>query len=92
MEDKNKKIAEQIKVLNQQKPLSKELMDYYKESNKKQKTILDSIKEKEKTIPEISKETSLESKEVLWYLSGLVKYGKAEHMPAKTGYMKYKAK
>jgi predicted transcriptional regulator len=90
MEDKNKKIAEQIKVLNQQKPLSKELMDYYKESNKKQKTILDSIKEK--TIPEISKETSLESKEVLWYLSGLVKYGKAEHMPAKTGYMKYKAK
>ncbi|MGC8727727.1 MAG: hypothetical protein ACP5SD_00525 [Elusimicrobiales bacterium] len=92
MEDKNKKIAEQIKILNQQKPVSKELMDYYKEANKKQKAILDSIKEKEKTIPEISKETSLDSKEVLWYLSGLVKYGKAEHISAKTGYMKYKAK
>lgn len=93
MEDKNKKIAEQLKILNAEKgPVSKELMDYYKEANKKQKAILDSIKEKEKTIPEISKETSLDSKEVLWHLSGLVKYGKVEHIPAKTGYMKYKAK
>lgn len=93
MEDKNKKIAEQIKTLNTEKgPVSKELMDYYKETNKKQSLIINSIKEKEKTIPEISKETSIDLKEVLWYLSGLVKYGKVEHIPAKTGYMKYKAK
>jgi predicted Rossmann fold nucleotide-binding protein DprA/Smf involved in DNA uptake len=90
--DKNQKIMEQLKTLNQQKPVSKELMDYYKKTNEKMKKVLDSIKTTEKEIPEIAKETELDPKEVLWCLTGLVKYGKAEHIPAKTGYMKYKAK
>jgi predicted Rossmann fold nucleotide-binding protein DprA/Smf involved in DNA uptake len=90
--DKNQKIMEQLKTLNQQKPLSKELMDYYKKTNEKMKKVLDSIKTTEKEISEIAKENGIDSKEVLWCLTGLVKYGKAEHIPAKTGYMKYKAK
>ncbi len=90
--DKSQKIVEQLKILNKEKgPVPKELMDYYKEMTKKQKLVLDSIKD-EKTVPEISKETNLSTSEVLWYLTGLVKYGKAEIIPAKTGYMKYKAK
>lgn len=93
MQDKNKKIAEQIKQLNSLKgPVSKELLDYHKENMSKQKKVLDAVKEKEKTIPEISSETGLDSQEVLKQITGLVKYGKAIHIPAKTGYLKYKAK
>lgn len=91
-EDKNKKIAEQLKQLNQEKgPVSKELMDYYKKVNERNKKILDCIKNEAKEIPQIAKETGLDTKTVLWHLTALVKYGKAEHIPAKMGYMKYKA-
>lgn len=93
MEDKNKKIAEQLKTLNAEKgPVDRELMDYYRETNKVQKIVLDAVKEKEKTIPEISSETGINSKLVLWHLTAMVKYGKAVSIPAKTGYLKYKAK
>lgn len=92
MQDKNKKIAEQLKELNRIKgPVSKELLEYNKNYSLNQKKVLDAIKQ-EKTIPEISKETGIPSNEVLKYITGLVKYGKAEIIQAKTGYLKYKAK
>jgi len=90
--NKNQKIMEQLKKLNNEKPVSKDLMDYYKKTNEKMKKVLDSIKNNEKQIPDIAKETGLDPKDVLWCLTGLIKYSKAEVIMTKTGYMKYKAK
>ncbi len=93
MQDKNKKIAEQLKELNAVKgPVSPALLAYHRENTAGQKKVLDSIKEKEKTVPEIAAEISLPSWEVLRHITGLVKYGKASVIQAKTGYLKYKAK
>ena len=93
MQERNQKIAEQLKQLNASKgPVSLEFLNYHRKNTANQKKVLDAIKEKEKTAPEISAEISLPSWEVLRQLTGLVKYGKAEVIFAKTGYLKYKAK
>ncbi len=91
MEDKNKKISEQLKALNEKKgPVNKSLLEYHRENTSKQKKVLDALKEGEKTIPEIASLTGLDAREVLVKIAGLVKYGKLEIIPAKTGYLKYK--
>ncbi|MEF3280597.1 MAG: MarR family transcriptional regulator [Elusimicrobiota bacterium] len=91
MEDKNKKINEQLKTLNETKgPVSKTLLEYNRENISKQNKIIKVLKDGEKTIPEIASLTGLSSKEVLFHVTGLVKYGKVSVITAKTGYMKYK--
>ncbi len=90
--DKNRIIAEKLRKLTEERgPVAKELMNYYKRINENNKKILDCIKNEAKEIPQIAKETGLDTKTVLWHLTGLVKYGKAQHFSAKSGYMKYKA-
>ena len=88
--DKNKAIAQQLKDLTAKKgPVSPTLLASYKDSNQKHKKVLDSIKEKEKTVPEISAETGLSTDIVLWHLTAMKKYGQAEVILAKSGYLKY---
>ncbi len=90
--DNNKVITEQIKTMNAQKgPVSKELLEYYKETQKVQKQILETIKETQKTVPEIAAQTKIASEIVLWHLTAMKKYGKVEPILAKSGYLKYVA-
>lgn len=88
-----KKIQEDLKKLNEEKgPISKDLIDYSRKTNEMMSKILDTIKETPKDIPQISKETSIDTSTILWLLSGAVKYGKAEVIMPSHGYPKYKAK
>lgn len=90
---KIEKIRQQIRKLDEEKgPISKELLDYTRKINEMLSKITSVIKTEPKDIPQISKETSIDSATLLWLLSGMVKYGKAEVIIPKSGYPKYKAK
>ena len=54
--------------------VNKELKDRILAQNKIKQPIYKSIKEKPKTVPEISLETKIDSHEVLWYLSTGLRY------------------
>jgi len=91
--DRDNRIKQQLEILNDELgPVSRTLIDYSAKTNKLFNTVLNSIKVEPKDIVQISRETELEPKKVLWILAGLVKYGKAKQIPSKSGYMKYRAK
>ncbi|NLH40036.1 MAG: hypothetical protein GX445_08250 [Elusimicrobia bacterium] len=91
--DRDNRIKQQLEILNDEiGPVSRTLIDYSAKTNRLFNNVLNSIKVEPKDIVQISDETGLDSKKVLWILAGLVKYGKAEQISNKSGYMKYRAK
>lgn len=89
---RERKIHEQLKKITEERgPISDKLKRYYEQIVENNRKILDCIKSEAKDIPQISHETNLDTKTVLWHLTGLVKYGKVSYINVKTGYLKYKA-
>ena len=83
-----------IDIIKQKKEVSIELKDHVKETRNIHKTILSSLKDKEKTIPQIALETELESHIVTFHLMTLLKYGRivAGEMDDMDEYYYYKLK
>lgn len=67
-----------IKYIKEIRTVPKELKDQVKAYNKLRKLILNALKEKPKTIPEISDEINIESDIVTHNLMSLRKFGKVE--------------
>lgn len=67
-----------IKYIKEIRTVPKELKDKVKAYNKLRKLILTALKEKPKTIPEISDEIKIESDIVTYNLMSLRKFGKVE--------------
>lgn len=84
------RIAEQFKKLKEAKgPVTKELRDYVSAQNKARKAILNALKEGPKSVPELAAECDLATDKVLWYVTGLRKYGKVGAIPGRVTYPKY---
>lgn len=85
-----KKIAEQLKKLNEDEgPVTDELRNYVAAQTKAHKAILKSLKDGPKSVPELAAECELPTDKVLWYVTGLRKYGKVREIPGRTTYPKY---
>jgi predicted transcriptional regulator len=84
---------EAIKVFKEKfGPVKKELLEKIKKDNKAIATITKSLKEGAKTIPQISKDTGIDSSDVLWYITALKKYGSVEITGEDGSYKKYSLK
>ncbi len=72
---------------------SKELIEMLKKQNEIKSKIFKAIKQKAKTVPEIAKETGLDTTTIFWYLMTFYRHGLIEEV-GKTdeGYFKYKLK
>ena len=87
------KIAEQLKKLNElHGPVKQELRDRVAAQGKAQRAIMDALKEGPKSVPELAAATGLAADTVLWYLTGLRKYGRVEDIPGRGVYPKYTVK
>jgi hypothetical protein len=84
--------TEQLKILKEKNPPSKELLNEVKEQSRIKSAILKSVSENAKSVPEISLETGVPSHIVLWYLAGLKKYGMIFEEGKKGTYYSYKKK
>jgi predicted transcriptional regulator len=60
-----------------------------KEQNRIEKQITGALKERPKTVPEISQETGLPTDTVFWYLMALKKYGKVTEGQQHDSYFAY---
>jgi len=67
-------------------------LDYYKKTSTTRKKILSTLKGKEMTVLELSKETGIPKHEVFWHLMSLRKYGKLIECEEEDGYFKYRLK
>ena len=67
-----------IDYIKQKRVVSEEVKEKRKEFVKIKKIIINALKEGPKSIPQISKETKLESHVVMYYLMTLRKYGDVE--------------
>ncbi len=67
---------EAVKALTERfgKP-SKELLEMIKTNNKNMAALRNCLKEGPKTVPEMAKETGMESHKVMWYMNAMKKYG-----------------
>ena len=81
---------EKLKALREER---KDIIDRNKVLLKKQNSEISLIKKELKngprTVPELANSTGLESDKVLWYISGLRKYGEIEEGEEAGGYFKY---
>lgn len=73
-------------------PVTAELLKRNKDQNQAQRAILATIATEAKTVPEIAQETGLDTAYVLWIVSGLRKYNKAESVKKRDDYMTYRKK
>jgi Fic family protein len=67
-----------IDIIKEKRQVSEEVKEKLKYTRKINKEILNALKGKDKTIPEIAKETKIESHVVTYHLMTLLKYGKIE--------------
>lgn len=70
----------------------KALTNKHREQRKIRKDILETLKEGSKTVPEIANQTGLQSHLVLWYITGMKKYGQIIEAEECEGYYKYALK
>ena len=69
----------------------KELQERLKEQNEIKKKILEALKTGPKTVPEIAKETGIDTYTVFWYLMTYLRYKHIEPVEkTDEGYWKYK--
>jgi predicted transcriptional regulator len=68
--------SELLKLLREEHSLTIErTLAYFKEQKRIQQEICKVIREKPKTVPEVSTATSIPTQDVLWQLTALKKYG-----------------
>jgi predicted transcriptional regulator len=67
-----------IDLIKEKRKVSEELKNRVKEFGKINRAILNALKEKDKTIPQIAEETMIEPNVVTYHLMTLIKYGKIE--------------
>jgi len=80
-----------VEVIKKEREIPKEAVKKAQEYTKIKKQILKSLKSGPKTIPEIAKETGMDTYTVMWYLMTLRKYGEVKETEEVTpdGYYKY---
>ncbi|HDO26886.1 MAG TPA: ArsR family transcriptional regulator [Bacteroidetes bacterium] len=66
------------KYLKEKRPVPKEVTGQLKYYTKTKKLLLNALKEKEKTVPQLAEELKLPRDEVLFQLMSLLKYGFVE--------------
>jgi len=66
------------KYLKEKRPVSKEVIEQLKSFTKRKKLLLNTLKEGEKTVPQIAEELNLPKDEILFQLMTLLKYGFVE--------------
>jgi len=66
------------KILKEKRPVPKEVTERLKYFTKIKKQILNTLKEGDKTIPQLADELSLPADEVMFHLMSLLKYGQVE--------------
>ena len=64
-----------IKYIKEQRTVSSEAKEQWKNFAKMKKTLLHALKESEKSVPQLADELKLPKKEVMYYLMSLLKYG-----------------
>lgn len=72
--------------------ISKELRESYSKQTQLRKKISESLKEKPRTVPEISEITGIPSHEILWFLMGMKKYGEVIEGEERDSYYEYSLK
>lgn len=89
--DEKKQYQKKLRALREER---KEVIARNKEIMKAQKKDVSSIKTAlssgARTVPAISKETGLPNHSVLWYITGLVKYGEVEAGHSDGAYLTYR--
>ncbi len=66
------------KYLKEKHPIPKEVTQQLKDFTKAKKNLINALKEKEKTIPQLAKELDLPADKILFQLMTLLKYGLVE--------------
>jgi len=66
------------KYLKEKRSVPKEVTQQLKEFTRAKKNLMNALKEREKTVPELSKELDLPADKVLFQLMTLLKYGHVE--------------
>jgi predicted transcriptional regulator len=70
--------------------MSDELKEYFKNQNQIRKKLKDSLKGGAKTIPEIARDTGLDSPDVVWHVMAMKRYGEVAEVEKKGDYYTYK--
>ena len=60
-----------------QGPVSNELLDYVKATNKRKAAVRKALKDGPMTVPQVAEATGFDPKDVLWTLTAMRKYGQA---------------
>ena len=63
------------KYLKEKRPVPKEVTEQLKYFTRTKKSILNALKEDEKTVPQLAKELNIPTDEVMFQLMSLLKYG-----------------
>ena len=66
------------KYLKEKRPVPKEVTEQLKYYTKTKKLLLNALKEKEKTVPQLAEELKMPKDEVMFQLMSLLKYGFVE--------------
>ncbi len=66
------------KYLKETRPVPKEVTEHLKYFTKTKKTLLNALKEGDKTVPQLAEELKLPKNEVMFQLMSLLKYGFVE--------------
>jgi len=70
----------------------KEAQRRHREADKVRKLIVQALRSKAATVPELSKETGLAAHEVFWHLMAMKKYGEVVEMEERGSYFAYALK
>ncbi len=72
--------------------MSDKLKAYFKDQNQIRKKMKDSLKGGAKTVPEIARDTGLESPDVMWHVMAMKRYGDVLEAGRSGDYYKYELK
>ena len=72
-----------------QGPASDKLLDYVKATNKRKAAVKKALKDGPKTVPEVAEATGFDSRDVLWTLTAMRKYGQAVEEGVDGDYPRY---
>jgi predicted transcriptional regulator len=72
--------------------MTPELKEYFKDQNQARKKLSDAFKGGARTIPELAKETGLESSVVTWHVMAMKRYGTVAEAGRRGDYYQYAMK
>ena len=90
MTEKKSMDKEALKQLREQrKPFIDKAKEAIKEQNRLMKQIREQLQKGGRTVPEIAKDTEISTREVMWFLSTMRKYGIVAEGTKEGNYFKY---